>query len=537
MEIGWVCDREATMNADKDRWGRWNRLGLPVLICGFFCLFVVPHQLAAAPPAAVLKKPAQSNAPKSDEVWQVIYFGEERIGYSHASESNAVEDNRSIIRSETETHLALKRFGQDLKIVTVLNVDELPTGELLAFKFEMRNPPASSTRITGQLAAKENNPNQQELVIETTTAGRKHQSKLPWDPEIKSPVYQDRLLRDNPLKPGEVRTFKTYVPELNKLSTVRLTADNYETVSLLGNQSKKLLRVRVDQTAAPEIVVRAFLDEHGNALKTESPFLGMSMLTYVVSKEEALKALTGAELDIAVNTLVHVPLIRNAHRTSKVEYKITIPGEDPSKYVVADGTQRVEKLKDSTISLTVSAVAMPETALRATAANEYLEPSQFVQSQDYRVKEHAQRAAAGESNPARAALRMEKYVHDKLKSKNFSTALASAAEVAESMEGDCTEHAVLLAAMLRAQQIPSRIAVGLVYVERQSCFGGHMWTEAKIGETWVPLDATLGRGGIGAAHIKLVESSFSDEGAAPVTAFLPLLNVLGNIQIEVVSQQ
>jgi transglutaminase-like putative cysteine protease len=263
----------------------------------------------------------------------------------------------------------------------------------------------------------------------------------------------------------------------------------------------------------------------------------MSMFTYVVSKEEALKALTGAELDIAVNTLVHVPLIRNAHRTSKVEYKITIPGEDPSKYVVADGTQRVEKLKDSAISLTVSAVAMPETALRATAANEYLESSQFVQSQDYRVKEHAQRATAGESNPARAALRMEKYVHDKLKSKNFSTALASAAEVAESMEGDCTEHAVLLAAMLRAQQIPSRIAVGLVYVERQSCFGGHMWTEAKIGETWVPLDATLGRGGIGAAHIKLVESSFSDEGAAPVTAFLPLLNVLGNIQIEVVSQQ
>jgi transglutaminase-like putative cysteine protease len=129
---------------------------------------------------------------------------------------------------------------------------------------------------------------------------------------------------------------------------------------------------------------------------------------------------------------------------------------------------------------------------------------------------------------------MEKYVHEQLSKKDFSTALASAAEVAESLQGDCTEHAVLLAAMLRAQKIPSRIAVGLVYADGLSAFGGHMWTEVLLGETWVPLDATLGRGGIGPAHIKLAESSFADDGPAPVTAFLPLLKILGQMQIEVV---
>ena len=108
---------------------------------------------------------------------------------------------------------------------------------------------------------------------------------------------------------------------------------------------------------------------------------------------------------------------------------------------------------------------------------------------------------------------MEKYVRDKLEKKNFSTALASAAEVAEKLEGDCTEHAVLLAAMLRAKQIPSRVAVGIVYVElnKQPSFGGHMWTEAWLDDKWVPLDATLGRGGTHAGHIKLGDSSFADK--------------------------
>jgi hypothetical protein len=63
-----------------------------------------------------------------------------------------------------------------------------------------------------------------------------------------------------------------------------------------------------------------------------------------------------------------------------------------------------------------------------------------------------------------------------------------------------------------------------------------MWTEALLGDRWVPLDATLGGGelGIGAAHIKLGESSFADNGPAPTTSFLPLIRVLGRIELTVV---
>jgi transglutaminase/protease-like cytokinesis protein 3 len=119
--------------------------------------------------------------------------------------------------------------------------------------------------------------------------------------------------------------------------------------------------------------------------------------------------------------------------------------------------------------------------------------------------------------------------------KDFSQAFASAAEVARTRHGDCTEHALLLAALARACGIPARVAVGLVYVEGSGVFGYHMWTEVFVSNTWIPVDATLGRGGIGAAHLKLAQSSL--EGGDACSSFLPVLNVMGRLRIQVLSEE
>ena len=114
---------------------------------------------------------------------------------------------------------------------------------------------------------------------------------------------------------------------------------------------------------------------------------------------------------------------------------------------------------------------------------------------------------------------------------DFSQNFASAAEVARNLRGDCTEHAVLLAALCRARGIPARAAMGLVYMPRRAAFGYHMWTEAWIDGAWIPLDATLGRGGIGAAHVKMTHTSL--DGASPYEAMLPILQAMGQLKIEI----
>ncbi|HKI19182.1 MAG TPA: transglutaminase-like domain-containing protein, partial [Isosphaeraceae bacterium] len=114
--------------------------------------------------------------------------------------------------------------------------------------------------------------------------------------------------------------------------------------------------------------------------------------------------------------------------------------------------------------------------------------------------------------------------------KSFSVAFASAGEVARNRAGDCTEHAVLAAAMYRAAGIPSRVVVGLIYVESREGFGYHMWNEVFINGRWVALDSSWNQSEVDAVHIKLSDTSL--EGVSPFEAFLPVARVMGKVEIE-----
>ena len=83
-------------------------------------------------------------------------------------------------------------------------------------------------------------------------------------------------------------------------------------------------------------------------------------------------------------------------------------------------------------------------------------------------------------------------------------------EVAHSREGDCTEHAVLLAALARACRMPARVVVGLVYVPSASRASATTCGPRFSTARWLPLDATVGQGDIGASHLELGNSSLKD---------------------------
>lgn len=465
--------------------------------------------------------------PKTTEQWQVLYLAGQRVGYGRSSVTQEQRAGRTIVLSRVEEHISIRRFGQQLKIDSSTRTEESLDGQLLSFIYEMNNLPAQPTKSVGKL-------NGAKLEIETTVGGRAKSHSIELDPAVKSPTYQDRLFKESPLKPGESRAFKAFIPEFSKVADIKVIADDLRPVKLFDGSERKLLKLKVEQSLVPGVAMRVYVDDKGESLRSEADLLGM--VTYTVPKEVALQAIVGAELDVAVSTLVRVdnPPV-NLHKAQRAIYLITTPDADASQVLKSSETQTVKRVSEHVVELTVVAQALPKNVEAGTKKQpQYLGETSYLQSKDARVQEHANKAAMGSIDPGTIATRMEKYVQTELKKKNFSTALASAAEVAKSMEGDCTEHACLLAAMLRAKQIPSRVAVGLVYAEKLGAFGGHMWTEAFIAGKWIPLDGTLGLGGSGPGHIKLADSDLSDDGPAPVTAFLPLLNVLGSLKIEVV---
>lgn len=469
---------------------------------------------------------------KVEESWQVIYIDKQRVGYGRVRVRNVKEGRTTVVKSDVEEHLTIRRFGQELKITSITHTEETEDGQLLNFTYEMRNPPLETSKSVGRMKGRF-------LSIDTTIGGRTSTRQIEWDPAVKSPLYEDRQLREPPLKPGDKRSFKVFMPQASRVVEIKVAADDHRTVKLHDGTQQKLLSVRITRSLLPGISTKAFLNKEGQLLRSDTVMLGMQMVTWSVSQEVALEEIKGAELDLAVNSLVRIsnPPV-NLHGRKSAVYRIKTTGRDPSEIVPNSESQAVKKTGDETIEVTVTTLALPRNIQPSRKEQQdYLTETSFLQVSDARVRGHARKAAAGSQDPGTVAARMEKYVYRELKKKNFSTALGSAAEVAKSLEGDCTEHACLLAAMLRAEKIPSRIVVGLVYAERFGAFGGHMWTEAWLDGKWIALDATLGRGGIGAGHLRLADSDLADEGPAPVTAFVPLLDLLNNVEINIVSTE
>lgn len=87
-----------------------------------------------------------------------------------------------------------------------------------------------------------------------------------------------------------------------------------------------------------------------------------------------------------------------------------------------------------------------------------------------------------------------------------------ASQVARHRSGDCTEHAVLFAALARRFGWPTRIVVGSVFVRAAGSLYayGHAWTEVYDADRWRPVDPTDIQGAVPVAY--LPEGALRDEG-------------------------
>ena len=283
----------------------------------------------------------------------------------------------------------------------------------------------------------------------------------------------------------------------------------------------------------------AWLDRAGEFVKLSMDLLQTT--TYRTTKEVAVGEIEPQSIDLNAGTMVRLEQpLQNAHGLSQARYRVRLERGDPSKAFAAGVSQQVKRVDDHTAEITVLAIRPgselpPDPSSDALPTPEDSAPNNLIQSDDERVVEMAREAVGSETDAWKKAVALTKYVRGAITLKDYRTALATAAEVAQSRSGDCTEHAVLLAALARASGLPARVAMGLVYVEREQAFMFHMWTEIYIDNAWIPLDATLGTAGIGCGHLKLVRSNL--KGGSAYSSFLPVAQVLGQLKIEVLETE
>jgi transglutaminase-like putative cysteine protease len=99
---------------------------------------------------------------------------------------------------------------------------------------------------------------------------------------------------------------------------------------------------------------------------------------------------------------------------------------------------------------------------------------------------------------------LEQFVYDYIVDKNIAHGFDVASMVARSRAGDCTEHAVLLTALLRMYGYPARTVTGLyVSLDAPVLAYGHAWAEYYAAGGWRGLDGTRLGHSVTAQHIPL----------------------------------
>ncbi len=473
-------------------------------------------------------QPAEEPTGKNDrQFWQILMLGGNRVGYASTTIRHITQDGQALVQIDGQSVLRVQRFNQTTEQQIRFTDVQTPEGKLVRLNASVEQGSEPHTTV-GVVRG-------DRLELEIGTLGKTMKHTIPWSADCGGFHAVEDSLSRRPMQPGEQRRLKVLMPGMTDLAEVELTAVEHEQTTLPGGQFN-LLRIDSVTHLGPGQELRSVVwtDPDGEALKSWTDTLNLE--TYRVPRDVALADVAPSPLDLGFDLAVKVKKsIANPHATKRVQYRVTLADDDPAEAFPQGSSQRVVAVGPHVAEITVYALRPGAegnpNAPAETPAEADLRPSNMIQSDAPEIVRLAGEAVGEEKDPWRKAVALERFVGEYVTQKDYSQAFATAAEVAREREGDCTEHAVLLAGLCRAAGIPARVAAGLVYLPHRRAMFFHMWTEAYVDGRYIPLDATVAQGGIGAAHLKLVNTSM--EGSTAFTAFLPIIRVIGRLSIEV----
>ncbi len=465
------------------------------------------------------------------ESWDAVYIKGVKVGYTHLFVTPLKNEGRDLLRIQFEQVMALRRDHDQSTTKIRYGTIETPTGEVLRLD-TLLSIGKEVIRVHGDVIDGRMN-----LILESN--GRKQEQSVDWSPEVRGPYAVELSLARTPIKPGETRSLKAFVPILNKIVTLEVYARDLESVTLGDGEIKKLLRVdtegkNADGTRFRQLDATFWVDSGGQILKSYTDEEGgMTMYRTTAAAAKALPK-PSERLNIIATSILKVAPIEDSIKTRDIVYEVTVRGEDPAKLFPSDFRQTVVSAGDGkTATIHVKSTGPDDGDPGPEKVDsKYIKANPLIDSSNLLVRRYARTAIGIRNDPWDQAQAIERWVSDNIKDKNFETAFASASEVARDLSGDCTEHSVLAAAMSRSVGIPSRVACGLVYSPEQKGFGFHMWHEVYVNQRWVALDSTYNQTSVDATHIKLFESDLA--GVSPFEAFLPVAAVFDKATLKVV---
>ncbi|MCX8044286.1 MAG: transglutaminase-like domain-containing protein [Desulfobacterota bacterium] len=437
------------------------------------------------------------------EQWYGIYLNNKKIGYSQSfikrvEEGYHIQEklflDMSIMESPQQVHV-------QLNTVTDSNL------MLRIFSFRLTSG-ALHFIVYGSLEG-----TTLKMVIDTIGGIKKKELQL------KRPLVMATNLKYAVLKQGLATgrdfTKDIFDPVTMDFRTIMVHIGEKEKVILNG---KTYLCYKIKQ-CFDNIDVYGWIDEKGSLIKEESP-TGFVMIQE--EKHAAQNAGWAERVDILATTAIKPdkPIQKEGLSFLQIRLK-NIPSSNG--YMLSDGRQK--KIGDC-ITIELEDVEKHHTftlPYSGTDMMEYLQPEQFIVPNDDMIQKTV-RDILGNTTDAQHAVRLlNTWVYNNIE-KRPTISIPDARTVLSTRQGDCNEHAVLLAALCRAAGIPARVCAGLVYMRGN--FYYHAWNEVYL-SAWITIDPSLHQFPADVTHIKCIHG--------PLQRHAMLLKLIGKLAIEVVA--
>lgn len=505
---------------------RWSALALFFLASPSLAVGAAISPPAAPPVAPQTGPQSKPEAPASEEFWYAISLGGKHAGYQR----------------ETRTRTSDGTLTTAQEAVFVIRRGTLKVRNRIEASFtETKAHAPVSMRVTRELGS---TPVVEEYTFRADSVdvvshqdGRKLvQSRPRPSGEWLTPGQAENLIRLRQTSGAKQIVVRAIDPSVGlEPSTDTYTLVGKETLEVLGKKVP-IWKYTLTSSKLPGITQTVSLDEKARLVRVEMDAAGDRMETIAATRESALRESEGPEIMVATFVKPDRP-IRDARRVVRAAYTLSVPKGDLPDLPTA-AAQSFTRIDASSGRVEVDVSRRPTSDDRKDPA--YLAASSSINTQDEEIKSLSARAVRGATTPTEKAAAVRRFVREHIREKNLGSGFATASEVARSRSGDCTEHAVLAAALLRASGVPARVASGLVYADQFSgereVFAYHMWAQAFVEQdgkgTWIDVDATLPESpAFDATHIALVTSSLK-EGEFE-RSMVNIAKVLGVLKVKV----
>ena len=462
------------------------------------------------------------SAAEPETEYMAILLQGQKIG--HAVHTRTAEDGK--VTTVDSVSMTLGRSGQAVTVTTRETHIETVDGKPLGFEMAM-NLSGAEQKTIGTVQG-------DKVEISRQVMGQDQKSMVDWpaDALLSEGLRQLQLKRG--LKPGDTFEVNVFRPDMLMAVKAKIDVGQKQKVKLLFGKQQELTETKMTMfVQGQQVVMTSYVDAELNAIKTMVPMMGMTLELLACDKSFAMQE--NAIIDFLEKFNLTSPVkLMNLNTVESAVYTLK-PTTENKLQLPESSTQKIETVNDRVL-VTVTPDAMPANVPfpyegNDTEALAALKPTDYIQSTHELVVDLAKHAVGEAKDAASACQQIEAFVDGYIRQKDLSVGYASAAEVAQSRQGDCTEHAVLAAAMCRAVGIPTRIVCGVVYADsfmgKQSIFGGHMWNEVYLDGKWYGLDATRSeQQGFCPGHIALAY------GNGDPADFFSLINTLGCFEVE-----